>query len=102
MKHPRSAKAKKNDVVDRRGRVLHDIRVSVTDRCNFRCGHCNPKDVIGRDYRFLPKGRLLRYEEIEMLVRVFVRLVVRKVRLTGGEPLLRHELEELVSKLARL
>ncbi len=87
---------------DRHGRTLHDLRVSVTDRCNFRCEYCMPKDVFGRDHRFLPKKQLLRYEEIETLVRVFVRLGVRKVRLTGGEPLLRHDLEKLVTRLARL
>lgn len=89
-------------VFDRRGRMLRDLRVSVTDRCNFRCEYCMPRDVFGRDHRFLSKDRLLSYAEIERLVRVFIRLGVRKVRLTGGEPLLRHDLEELVSKLSRL
>ncbi len=88
--------------VDRHGRALHDLRVSVTDRCNFRCEYCMPRDVFGRGYRFLPKDRLLRYEEIERLVRAFVRLGVRKVRLTGGEPLLRDDLEDLVARLARI
>ncbi|MGI9310891.1 MAG: GTP 3',8-cyclase MoaA, partial [bacterium] len=87
---------------DHHGRGLHDLRVSVTDRCNFRCEYCMPKDVFGRDYRFLPRRELLRYEEIETLVRAFIRLGVRKVRLTGGEPLLRHDLESLIARLARL
>ena len=85
---------------DRRGRALRDLRVSVTDRCNFRCEYCMPRDVFGRDHRFLPKNRLLSFEEIETVVRAFVRLGVRKVRLTGGEPLLRHNLEQLVAGLA--
>lgn len=89
-------------LTDRRGRHLRDLRVSVTDRCNFRCEYCMPRDVFGRDHRFLPKHRLLRFEEIETVVRAFAGLGVRKVRLTGGEPLLRHDLEELVSKLARI
>ena len=89
-------------VFDRRGRLLHDLRVSVTDRCNFRCEYCMPADVFGRGYRFLPKARLLGYGEIETLVRAFVRLGVRKVRLTGGEPLLRDDLEDLILRLAQL
>lgn len=89
-------------ISDRRGRTLRDLRVSVTDRCNFRCGYCMPKDVFGRGYRFLSKNQLLSYAEIEKLVRAFIRLGVRKVRLSGGEPLLRPDLEELVRRLARL
>lgn len=88
------------DLRDRRGRALRDLRVSVTDRCNFRCEYCMPRDAFGRDHRFLPKHRLLRFEEIETVVRAFARLGVRKVRLTGGEPLLRHNLENLVERLA--
>lgn len=87
---------------DQHGRLLHDLRVSVTDRCNFRCEYCMPRDVFDRDHRFLPQSELLSYEEITMLVRVFIQLGVRKVRLTGGEPLLRHDLEQLIAKLARL
>lgn len=86
--------------VDARGRALRDLRVSVTDRCNFRCGYCMPKDVFGRGYRFLAKRELLSYAEIERLVRAFARLGVQKVRLSGGEPLLRGDLEELVGRLA--
>jgi cyclic pyranopterin phosphate synthase len=88
--------------VDRRGRRLHDLRVSVTDRCNFRCVYCMPKEVFGRDYAFLPQSSLLSFEEIERVVRGFVAHGVEKVRLTGGEPLLRKNIERLVERLARL
>jgi GTP 3',8-cyclase len=81
-------------------RPLRDLRISVTDRCNFRCVYCMPKEVFGRDYRFLPRRELLTFEEIERVSRVFVGLGVRKLRLTGGEPLLRRDLEVLVEGLA--
>lgn len=87
---------------DTRGRPLRDLRVSVTDRCNFRCTYCMPREVFGPDYPFLPKHQILSFEEIERLVRVFRSLGVRKVRLTGGEPLLRRDIERLVAKLAAL
>ncbi|HXF98295.1 MAG TPA: GTP 3',8-cyclase MoaA [Gaiellaceae bacterium] len=90
------------DVLDTLGRPLRDLRISVTDRCNFRCVYCMPKEVFGRDYRFLPRRELLTFEEIERVAAVFVRLGVRKVRLTGGEPLLRREVETLVARLAAL
>jgi GTP 3',8-cyclase len=86
--------------VDTLGRPIHDLRISVTDRCNFRCTYCMPKEVFGRDYEYLPREQLLSFEEIERMVRVLVGLGVRKVRLTGGEPLLRRELEVLVGLLA--
>jgi GTP 3',8-cyclase len=86
-------------LADRRGRGLHDLRISVTDRCNFRCVYCMPKDVFGRDYPFLPHAALLSFEEIARVARVFVDLGVRKIRLTGGEPLLRRNLERLVGML---
>ncbi len=89
-------------ISDRHGRPLRDLRVSVTDRCNFRCGYCMPKDVFGRGHRFLPTSQLLSYAEIEQLTRAFIRLGVSKVRLSGGEPLLRHDLEELITRLASL
>jgi cyclic pyranopterin phosphate synthase len=89
-------------VVDTLGRPVRDLRISVTDRCNFRCVYCMPKEVFGRDYHFLPRGELLTFEEIERLARVFVGLGVHKLRLTGGEPLLRRELEVLVERLAAL
>jgi cyclic pyranopterin phosphate synthase len=81
-------------------RPLRDLRVSVTDRCNFRCTYCMPKEVYGRDFRFLPQPELLSFEEITRLVRVFVGTGVRKVRLTGGEPLLRRDLPALVGQIA--
>jgi cyclic pyranopterin phosphate synthase len=87
---------------DTLGRPLRDLRISVTDRCNFRCTYCMPKEVFGRDYQFLPREQLLDYEEIERLARVFVAHGVRKVRLTGGEPLVRRHLERLVAQLAAI
>ncbi len=83
-------------------RPLRDLRVSVTDRCNFRCVYCMPKEVFGKDFQFLPRAEILSFEEIERLVRVFVGLGVRKVRLTGGEPLVRRHIERLVEMLAKV
>ena len=88
--------------MDRLGRPLRDLRISVTDRCNFRCVYCMPKEVFGRDYRFLDRRELLSFEEIERLARVFIGLGVEKIRITGGEPLVRRELERLVAMLAPL
>jgi cyclic pyranopterin phosphate synthase len=85
---------------DTLGRPLHDLRISVTDRCNFRCVYCMPRAVFGPDHAFLPREELLSFEEIARLVRLFVGLGVRKVRLTGGEPLVRRELPTLVGSLA--
>ena len=82
------------------GRSLADLRVSVTDRCNFRCVYCMPEEIYGERYQFLPKPELLTYEEIERLVRLFVSLGANKVRITGGEPLLRSQLDVLIAKLA--
>ena len=87
---------------DALGRPLRDLRISVTDRCNFRCVYCMPKEVFGRDYAFLPREELLSFEEIERLARVFVAHGAEKLRLTGGEPLVRRDLERLVAKLARI
>jgi cyclic pyranopterin phosphate synthase len=87
---------------DRRGRRLHDLRISVTDRCNFRCTYCMPKELFGKDYAFLPHASLLTFEEITRLVRQFVAHGVEKIRLTGGEPLLRRDVERLVAMLAGL
>jgi cyclic pyranopterin phosphate synthase len=83
-------------------RPLRDLRVSVTDRCNFRCVYCMPKEIFGKDYVFLPQSEVLTFEEIARLVRIFVELGVQKVRLTGGEPLVRREVERLVGMLATL
>jgi len=88
--------------LDTRGRELRDLRISVTDRCNFRCVYCMPKDVFGRDYPFLAHEELLTFEEIERVARTFASLGVRKIRLTGGEPLLRRNIERLVAALARI
>jgi cyclic pyranopterin phosphate synthase len=89
-------------IVDTLDRPVRDLRVSVTDRCNFRCVYCMPKEVFGRDYRFLPRRELLTFEEIERVARTFVALGVRKLRITGGEPLVRRDLELLVERLAAL
>ena len=87
---------------DRLGRPLRDLCISVTDRCNFRCSYCMPKEVFDRDYAFLPQSSLLSFEEIARTARIFVGHGVRKLRLTGGEPLLRRHLERLVAMLAPL
>ncbi|HJU84056.1 MAG TPA: GTP 3',8-cyclase MoaA [Holophagaceae bacterium] len=87
---------------DRLGRPLRALRVSVTDRCNFRCGYCMPPEVFPKDHPFLDRSEVLRFEEILRLARVFMGLGVRKIRLTGGEPLLRKDLPELVHQLAGL
>jgi GTP 3',8-cyclase len=89
-------------IVDTLGRPVRDVRISVTDRCNFRCVYCMPKEVFGRDYRFLPRRELLSFEEIERVARSFVGLGVRKLRITGGEPLVRRDLELLVARLSAL
>jgi GTP 3',8-cyclase len=86
--------------LDRLGRPLRDLRISITDRCNFRCTYCMPKEVFGSSYRFLPRAELLTFEEIERLARIFTAHGVEKVRLTGGEPLLRRDVEKLVAMLA--
>src|SRR4030042_1498719 len=88
--------------IDQLQRPLRDLRVSVTDRCNFRCVYCMPKEIFGRDYQFLDRQELLSFEEITRLVRVLKPLGVQKVRLTGGEPLVRRHLERLVEMLAGL
>ena len=85
---------------DTLGRPLRDLRLSVTDRCNFRCVYCMPKEVFGHEYRFLDRKELLTFEELERVVRVFQARGVEKIRITGGEPLLRRELEELIARLA--
>jgi cyclic pyranopterin phosphate synthase len=87
---------------DTRGRPLHDLRISVTDRCNFRCVYCMPRAVFGPDHAFLPRAELLSFDEIARLVAIFARLGVEKVRLTGGEPLVRRELATLVRTLAAI
>ena len=89
-------------VVDALGRPLRDLRISVTDRCNFRCSYCMPKEVFGKHYEFLPHSSLLSFEEITRAARLFVAHGVHKIRLTGGEPLLRKNVEALVGMLSEL
>ncbi len=84
------------------GRPLRDLRISVTDRCNFRCPYCMPAEFFGERYQFLPKPELLTFEEIERLARIFVELGAEKLRITGGEPLLRHQLPQLIGRLAAI
>ena len=84
------------------GRPLRDLRISVTDRCNFRCPYCMPAEIFGESYQFLPREELLTFEEISRLARIFVDLGVNKIRVTGGEPLLRTELHLLVAMLAAI
>jgi GTP 3',8-cyclase len=89
-------------LADARGRPLRDLRISVTDRCNFRCSYCMPKEVFNKDYPYLPHASLLSFEEITRVARQFVAHGVQKIRLTGGEPLLRKNIEVLVEQLAAL
>jgi cyclic pyranopterin phosphate synthase len=89
-------------LIDTLQRPLRDLRISVTDRCNLRCTYCMPREVFGKDFVFLPRAELLSFEEIERLARLFVGMGVRKLRLSGGEPLLRHGVERLIERLAKL
>lgn len=89
-------------LLDKLKRPIRDLRISVTDRCNFRCGYCMPKDKYGRDHQFLKRKELLTFEEIEKVARAFVNLGVVKIRLTGGEPLVRNDLETLVRRLKQI
>ena len=91
-----------SSATDRLRRPLHDLRISVTDRCNFRCPYCMPAEIYGEKYAFLPRQEILSFEEIERLARIFTGLGVSKLRLTGGEPLLRAQLPGLVARLAAL
>jgi cyclic pyranopterin phosphate synthase len=88
--------------VDTLQRPLKDLRLSVIDKCNFRCPYCMPKDVFGKDYPFLPHARLMSFDEMQKLARAFVALGVERIRITGGEPLLRKNIEHLIESLARL
>ena len=89
-------------LADRMGREVRDLRISVTDRCNFRCTYCMPREVFDKDYPFLPRKDLLSFEEIERVARLFAERGVRKLRITGGEPLLRKDVDELIERLARI
>jgi cyclic pyranopterin phosphate synthase len=90
------------DLVDPFGRTIRDLRISITDRCNFRCTYCMPADVFGRDYVFLPRAAILTFEEIVRLARLFVALGVEKLRITGGEPTVRRDLPDLVRMLVAI
>ncbi len=95
-----AAHAQTGALADIRGRQLRDLRISVTDRCNFRCVYCMPKEIFGNDYQFLPRSQLLDFDEITRLVGIFKERGITKVRLTGGEPLLRRNIEHLIEQLA--
>ncbi len=99
---PSGAAAADGPMIDRLRRPLLDLRISVTDRCNFRCIYCMPKEVFDKQHVYVPHRELLRFEEIARLAAIFVRRGTRKIRLTGGEPMLRHEIETLVRMLAAL
>ncbi|WP_407281033.1 GTP 3',8-cyclase MoaA [Aromatoleum evansii] len=89
-------------LLDKRGRAVHDLRISVTDRCNFRCIYCMPREVFGADHAFLARKELLSFEEITRIARLFAARGVRKIRITGGEPLLRKHVENLIAQLAEI
>jgi cyclic pyranopterin phosphate synthase len=101
-KIPRELSAPTGHLLDSRGRPVRDLRISVTDRCNFRCVYCMPKAVFDKDYAFLPRESLLSFEEITRLARLFAAHGVSKIRLTGGEPLLRRNLEQLIAQLTAI
>ncbi len=89
-------------IKDHFGRVLKDLRISVIDQCNFRCTYCMPKEIFGEDYVFLSEEELLSFDEIIRLAKVFAELGVEKIRITGGEPLMRRDLDKLIAELARI
>ena len=89
-------------ILDKFKRPFRDIRISVTDKCNFRCTYCMPAEIYGDRYEFLPQAQLLTFEEITRLTRVFVKLGAEKVRVTGGEPLVRNQIESLVAMLSEI
>ncbi len=91
-----------NKIIDQMKRPLRDLRISVTDKCNFRCRYCMPEEIFGPDYPFLQREQLLSFEEMERLVRIFVSLGVEKIRITGGEPLLRRDLPALIEKIRKI
>jgi cyclic pyranopterin phosphate synthase len=100
--HAAAAPFTGSSLADTRGRAMHDLRISVTDRCNFRCTYCMPREVFDAGYRFLPHEAILSFEEIARLAGIFAGLGVQKIRLTGGEPLVRRHLHRLISMLAEL
>ena len=99
---PARLESPSGNVADSLGRPLHDLRISVTDRCNFRCVYCMPKEVFDKNHVYLPHTDLLSFEEITRIARLFVAHGVEKIRLTGGEPLLRKNIEKLIAMLAEL
>ena len=99
---PSQAVATTGLLSDRLGRPLRDLRISVTDRCNFRCNYCMPKEVFDSSYTYLPQSSLLSFEEVTRVARQFVAHGVQKIRLTGGEPLLRKHIEVLIAQLSEL
>ena len=102
MTLPVTAPARRSEAPwDRFGRPVRDLRISVTDRCNFRCRYCMPREAFGEAFEFLPRAEILDFDEVARVARIFRRLGVRKLRLTGGEPLLRRDLPKLVERLAR-
>ncbi|MEO8779139.1 MAG: GTP 3',8-cyclase MoaA [Rhodanobacter sp.] len=102
MQLSKSSGGPQGAVTDSLGRVLHDLRISVTDRCNLRCRYCMPKELFGESYKFMPSAQLLTFDEITRVTRCLIDLGVEKVRLTGGEPLVRRNLEDLVAKISEL
>ncbi|UEX90563.1 GTP 3',8-cyclase MoaA [Staphylococcus ratti] len=89
-------------ILDKLGRPIRDLRISVTDRCNFRCDYCMPKEIFGDDYAFLPKNQLLTFEEMVRITAIYAKLGVKKVRITGGEPLLRRDLDQLIAQIVQI
>src|SRR5699024_6809309 len=87
------------NVLDKFGRPIRDLRISVTDRCNFRCTYCMPKEIFGDDYVFLLKESLLTFKEIERMAKIFASIGIKKLRMTGGEPLLRENMPDLIERL---
>jgi cyclic pyranopterin phosphate synthase len=102
MQVSQSSDGRQAAVTDNYGRALHDLRISVTDRCNLRCRYCMPKELFGASYKFMPSMQLLTFDEITRVTRCLIELGVEKVRLTGGEPLVRHNLEDLVARISAL
>ena len=99
---PATLETPTGSVTDQLARPLHDLRISITDRCNFRCVYCMPKEVFDKDYHYLPHGSLLSFEEITRIAQIFIAHGVEKIRLTGGEPLLRKNIEKLIGMLSAL
>ncbi|MFS1512826.1 GTP 3',8-cyclase MoaA [Chengkuizengella sp. SCS-71B] len=91
-----------SNILDSYQRPLRDLRISVTDRCNFRCSYCMPAEIFGPDFEFLPKNKLLSFEELERLVKIFASIGVEKIRITGGEPLLRKQLPALIHQISQV